>query len=69
MSLGTGSLRLVGNDASYAGTLEIYLSGSWGAICSADDSYYEDEIEFGLLEADAACRQLGYTRAANVQLL
>ena len=67
----TGDLRLVGGDAPYEGRLEIYIDGSWGTICSAYDEYYnyynyEDENPFGLLEADAACRQLGYTRAAEV---
>ena len=61
---GTGDLRLVGGDAPYEGRLEIYINGSgWGIICY---QVYSDNGIFDLLEADTACRQLNYTRAAEV---
>ena len=65
VSLETGDLRLVGGDAPYEGRLEIYIDGSWGTICLGGYSYGSDR-GFGLLDADAACRQLGYGRAAEV---
>ena len=63
MSPETGDLRLVDGDAPNEGRLEIYIGGSgWGTVCLGINLYRE----FGLLEADAACRQLGYSRAAEV---
>jgi len=38
--------------------LEIYLIGQWGTVC-------EGSILWGPVEADIACQQLGYTRAAG----
>ena len=53
-----GDLRLAqGNFTSSsftAGRLEVFLDGEWGTIC--DDG-------FGSVEADLACRQLGYSSA------
>ena len=55
---GYGDLRLAqGNVTSFtftAGRLEIYFPDEWGTIC---DNF------FGHLEADVACRQLGYSEA------
>ena len=60
----TGDLRLVDGEAPYEGRLEIYVRGSWGTICVGGS---ETSVKgFNLLEADAACRQLGYGRAAEV---
>ena len=48
------ALRLAdGGGRRNAGRLEIRVAGSWGAVC--------DDV-FGVEEADAACRQLGFRR-------
>ena len=39
------------------GRVEVYCNGEWGTICAEGD--------FGQNEADTACRQLGYTHAAD----
>ena len=51
-----GDLRLVSTSSTErgAGRLEIYYQFQWGTVC--DDF-------FGDLEADIACRQLGYPSA------
>ena len=49
-----GSLRLVTQSSTYntrAGQLEIYLNNEWGTVCDND---------FGFVDANVACRQLGY---------
>ena len=57
----TGDLRLVEGAAHYEGMLEIYFPDEgWGPIC------YININTFSLLEADTACRQLGYLRATSV---
>ena len=56
--LETGDLRLVGGNADYEGKLQIYLSGGWGAVCAPNSNNVH-----GLLVADTACRQLGYSGA------
>lgn len=51
-----GTLRLVGGtEASSGGRLEVFSEGNWGTVCGAT---------FGLVEANVACRQLGYLRHA-----
>ncbi len=46
-------LRLVRFRSSSAiGRLEIFLKGEWGTVCSDG---------FGSVEANIACRKLGYT--------
>ena len=51
-----GDLRLVGGLAPSEGRLEIVHNHHWGTVC--DD-------EFDALDADVACRQLGYTSASG----
>ena len=59
-----GNLRLVDqfSTSSRSGRLEIYLDGEWGTVCE----------NFGTVEGDVACRQLGYhstRRVSNVDEL
>ena len=53
-----GDLRLVADNFTSsslsAGRLEIFIKGEWGTIC---------DNKFGSVEADVACRQLGYSSA------
>ena len=45
-------IRLQGGRYSNEGRVEVYCNGQWGTICSNG---------FGVNEANAICRQLGYS--------
>ena len=52
-----GSMRLVGGMSSNEGRVEICLNRQWGTVC--DDSW-------GSVDAQVACRQLGYLSTGTV---
>ena len=49
-----GSIRLVGGTKIHEGRMEVCNNNVWGTVC--DD-------EFGIEDANVACRQLGYSGA------
>ncbi|CAC5390291.1 DMBT1 [Mytilus coruscus] len=49
------SVKLVGGNGPYEGTVELNLNGQWGTICG--------KTEFDLNDADVICRMAGYPRA------
>ncbi|XP_038069553.1 scavenger receptor cysteine-rich type 1 protein M130-like [Patiria miniata] len=51
-----GDLRFGGSSRHYEGRLEIFYDGEWGTICDDD---------FGISEANVACRQMGYEYALD----
>ncbi len=53
-----GDLRLIDSATTdgKSGRLEIFLRGEWGTVC--DD-------RFGLMEANVACRQLGFSAVSR----
>ena len=55
-SLGEGELRLFGSSTMDIGRLEIFLQGDWGTVCG--DGFRE-------VDANVACRQLGFSRASR----
>ena len=55
-----GGLRLVDRidvNGYATGSLQVFLNGAWGAVCSN---------EFNRIAADVACRQLGFSGGAFV---
>ena len=52
-----GQLRLVDKISPSSGRLEILLNGLWGTVCS---------YHFDLRDAVVACKDLGYTRLAQL---
>ena len=46
-----GDIRLRGGSNSYEGRVEVCINNAWGTVC--DDSW-------DTIDADVACRQLGY---------
>ena len=55
-----GQLRLVDNsgnsDGVSGGRLEVFFNGEWGTVC--------DDL-FNTINADVACRQLGFSRSTH----
>ncbi|KAG2435038.1 hypothetical protein HYH02_012035 [Chlamydomonas schloesseri] len=47
-----GALRLMNGPGAWAGRLEVFHNGLWGAVCTSD---------FTLEDAQVVCRQLGFT--------
>ena len=52
-----GDLRLMRGNFEWEGGLEVFLNDEWGTVC--DDF-------FGKVDADVACRQLGYSGADSI---
>ena len=50
------SVRLVDGSSANEGRVEVYYDGAWGTVC--DD-------QWGIEDADAVCRSLGYSRAES----
>lgn len=48
------SIRLSGGEYDWEGTIYIRVKGEWGGVC---------KMEFDLVDARVACRQLGYSDA------
>ncbi len=46
-------VRLVGGKGPHEGRLEVFINGDWGTVA--------DDYQFGQVEAETVCRQLGYT--------
>ena len=51
-----GDIRLVGGTSNLEGRVEICDSNAWGTVC--DDSW-------GTIDANVACRQLGFGRSGQ----
>ncbi|XP_033114304.1 lysyl oxidase homolog 2-like [Anneissia japonica] len=51
-----GDVRLFGGYSGNQGTLEAYLYGNWGTVCS---------YNWNKVASDVVCRQLGYDRAED----
>ena len=59
-----GQVRLRGGQYPSEGRVEIYLNNQWGTICANGPVFNKRQLGSHLMdEADAVCRQLGYTGA------
>lgn len=52
-----GKLRLVDGNTPNRGRLEVLKDGLWGTVCSS---------HFDMVDADVACRQMGFHYAVKV---
>ena len=55
-----GGVRLINGSYGSEGRLQLYFFGVWGGVCGRG---------FGMVEANAVCIRLGYTRSRGVSFV
>lgn len=58
VAISIAPIRIVDGFTKYSGRIEVYHENKWGPICSAG---------WGMKEANVACRQLHYAKAASAK--